>query len=109
MNYEVIVLQDALDFLNSLEIKLKAKAFRSITLLQLFGPNLREPHSKALTGSDGLFELRVKIGSNIVRLFYFHNKGKVFVVTSGYVKKANKTEKNELLKAVKLMKQFKEG
>ena len=106
MEFEVIILQDALNFLNSLDIKLKAKAFRTIELLQTLGPNLREPHAKPISGYIGMFELRIKVGSNIARLFYFHDKGKIFVVTSGYIKKTNKTDKGELTKAGKLRELF---
>jgi phage-related protein len=55
------------------------------------------PHSKKLTGHD-LYELRVKVASDIVRLFYSHDKEKIFVVTSGYVKKTNEREINFTLK-----------
>ena len=39
------------------------------------------PHAKALQGSRGLRELRVKFASDIVRLFYFHNDG-IFAVST---------------------------
>lgn len=34
------------DFLDGLEIKLRAKMYREIDLLVMNGPELREPHSK---------------------------------------------------------------
>lgn len=108
MGYEVRVLTSATDFLETLEVKLKAKTYRSIKLLQEFGPFLSEPHSKKIKGFKSLYELRVKQGSNICRLFYFHHKGKVYVVTSGFIKKENKTNKNELVKAEKIMNKFME-
>jgi phage-related protein len=50
----------------------------------------------------------VKQGSNICRLFYFHHKGTVYIVTSGFIKKENKTSKKELVKAEKIMNKFME-
>ena len=34
------------EFLNSLDIKMRAKMYREIDLLVINGPELREPHSK---------------------------------------------------------------
>lgn len=108
MKYKVKLLKPAEDFLFSLEGKLQAKALREIELLASFGPFLREPHSKSIKGYEGLFELRVKQGSNICRFFYYFHKGNVYVVTSGYIKKEQKTKKSEIIKAVELMKRFEE-
>ena len=108
MEYEVQILESAASFLKSLDIKLRAKAFRTLRLLEEFGPFLAEPHSKKIKGYKSLYELRVKQGSNICRFFYFHQKGKVYIVTSGYIKKDRKTSKSELISAENLMKQFKE-
>lgn len=72
--------------------------------------NLPEPHSKKIRGGTGkeLYELRVKLGRNICRLFYFYWKDKIYVITSGYMKKTDKINKREILKAVKIMKFVKE-
>jgi phage-related protein len=108
MEYEVQILESATKFLRSLTLKLKAKAYRTIRLLEEFGPFLAEPHSKKIKGYKFLYELRVKQGSNICRFFYFHQKGKVYIVTSGYLKKDRKTSKSELVIADKIMKKFME-
>jgi len=39
---------------------------------------------------EKLFELRVKHGSNICRLFYFYFRNNIYIVTSGYLKKDQK-------------------
>jgi len=106
--YEVRLLDDALAFLRGLPVKLRAKAFRGVELLAAFGPGLPMPHSKSLKGTRGLRELRIKFASDIVRLFYFHHRGKVYIVTSGFVKKNDRTDPRELQKATRLMLQFKE-
>ena len=58
---------------------------------------------------DDLFELRVKIATDICRLFFFQYKGRVFVVTSGFVKKEDKTNTREIDKAVKIMNEIMTG
>ena len=108
MEYEIQILESAAKFLRSLNLKLKAKAYRTIRLLEEFGPFLAEPHSKKIKGYKSLYEIRVKQGSNICRFFYFHHKGKVYIVTSGYLKKDRKTRKSELYRAEKIMNQFME-
>lgn len=99
-------MEPAIGFIQKLALKMRAKVLRTIGLLEEFGPQLPAPHSKTLKACDGLKELRVKLGSNIVRLFYFHHKGKSYVVTSGYVKKAQKTNQREIDRALRLMKEF---
>lgn len=109
MNYEVIILKPAKEFLEKLDIKFRAKAFRTIDLLQEFGPILKEPHTKKISGTKNLHELRIKLGNIICRLFYFHHGNKFYVITSGYVKKDQKLNTNEINRALNLMKLFIEG
>jgi phage-related protein len=106
MQYEVFLHEEAEKFILSVPLKMQAKIQRCINLLEEFGNDLREPHSKKIVGEKSLFELR--IGTDISRLFYFHLKEKKFVITSGFVKKTDKTDKNEILKATKLMIRIKE-
>ena len=105
--YETVLLEVATDFINTVNSKMKAKVLRAIGLLEKYGPFLPLPHSKKLTGYD-LYELRVKVASDIVRLFYFHDRGKVFVITSGYIKKSNKTSVREIKNALKLKHEYQE-
>lgn len=82
------------DFLNSLNVKMRAKMFGMIGLLQEKGNQLREPYSKHL--DEGIFELRCKVGSNITRvLYFFYYEGQI-VLTNGFVKKTQKTPPGEI-------------
>ena len=56
-------------FLNSLDVKMRAKLLRTISLLEKNGSQLREPYSKSL--GDGIFEIRTKQGNDITRVLYF--------------------------------------
>lgn len=76
-------------FLDSLDIKMRAKMFGMIELLQEKGNKLREPYSKHL--DDGIFELRCKVGNDITRvLYFFYYEGQI-ILTNGFVKKTQKT------------------
>ena len=57
------------EFLDSLDEKMRAKVLRLVLLLEQNGNELREPYSKAL--EEGIFELRAQQGNNITRVLYF--------------------------------------
>lgn len=57
------------ELLDSLEPKLLAKTLRTIDLLEMNGPLLREPYSKPL--ENGIFELRAKQGSEYYKSTVF--------------------------------------
>lgn len=108
MQFEVTLLEPAIKFIEGLDAKLGAKALRTIELLQYFGPHLPMPHARKLEGHD-LYELRVRQSTNICRLFYFHHSKKTFVVTSGYVKKSQKTSREEIRRALGVRDSFTAG
>ena len=65
-------------------------------------PRVPEKFLKHLTDTDGLYELRVKSGSNIFRIFCFFDAGQLVVLLTGFQKKTDKTPRSELEKAGKL-------
>jgi phage-related protein len=68
-----------------------------------------EKYFKHLTGTDGLFEIRVEVGSDIYRVFSFFDKGQLIILANGFQKKTQKTPKNEIELAEKLKKQYFDG
>ena len=89
--------QPAKDFIESLDIKMRAKMIMTIELLQDNGYELREPYSKHL--NEGIFELRAKFGSDITRVLYFFYVDQTVILTNGFIKKTNKTPIKEIEKA----------
>ena len=87
------------EFLNMLDVKMRAKLLGIIKILQEKGNRLREPYSKHL--DDGIFELRGKVGSDISRVLYFFYYNKKIILTNGFIKKTQKTPKTEIDKAKK--------
>lgn len=96
--------EPAKEFLKSLDPKMKAKMLRTIELLETNGRDLRMPYSEFL--DDGIFELRAKVSSNITRVLYFFYVGNKAILTNGFVKKTQKTPKEELAKAKKYKADF---
>lgn len=91
--------QPAKEFLLSLDKKMRAKMADTISILQDNGYELREPCSKHL--SEGIFELRAKVGSDITRVLYFFYVDRHIILTNGFIKKTQKTPPKEIERAKK--------
>lgn len=78
-----------------------ARFLRYAERMELFGPDLGMPHTRA-TGS-GLFELRLKAAEGIARVFYCTLVGRRIVMLHHFIKKSEKTPRNELEKARRRM------
>ena len=65
-----------------------------------------EKFLKHLTGTSGLYEVRIEYQSNIYRIFCCFDKGKLIVLFNGFHKKTQKTPTNEIEKAKKLMEEY---
>ena len=96
--------QPAKQFLLGLDKKMRAKLADTISLLSDNGYELREPYSKHL--SEGIFELRAKLGSDITRVLYFFYVDQKIILTNGFVKKTQKTPTSEIDKAKKYRKDY---
>ncbi len=59
-----------------------------------------------MENSDGLFEIRAEVGSNIFRVFSFFDEGNLVILLNGFQKKSQKTPKNEIELAEKLKKEY---
>lgn len=64
----------------------------------------KEPLSKYL--EHGLWELRINAGSNILRVIYTFNKGKVIILLHVFIKKQQKIPLHELETARKRLKEL---
>ena len=106
---EILYYEDHfLNFFNSLRPEVKKKFNWTLQLISTVG-RIPEKYFKHLTGTDGLFEIRVEVGSNIYRVFSFFDKGQLIILANGFQKKTQKTPKNEIELALKLKKQYFDG
>ncbi len=92
--------EPAREFIEKLDKKMIAKIIRIIDLLEENGPQVRLPYSEYL--KDGIFEIRVKQGTDVARVLYFFVIGKKIVLTNGFIKKTQKTPINEIEIAKKI-------
>lgn len=79
--------------------------FRLTDMLEVFGPSLRMPHSRAM--KNGLFELRPKGCEGIGRVFYCFLVGEQIMVLHSFVKKTQETPSRELKLALARMQEIK--
>jgi phage-related protein len=59
-----------------------------------------------LTGTDGLYEIRIEFESNIYRIFCCFDKGNLVVLFNGFQKKTQKTPKKEIDFALRLKEEY---
>jgi len=88
----------AREFIQNLPLKLEAKAYMEIGLLEQFGMHLSMPYSRHI--KDGIYELRIQHAVYKARIFYFFMIGKRIILTNGFLKKTNKTPPEEIEKAL---------
>ena len=55
-----------------------------------------------MTGTDGLYEVRIEYDSNIYRIFCCFDSGNLVVLFKGFQKKSQKTPRKEIDLALKL-------
>lgn len=55
-----------------------------------------------MTGTDGLYEIRIKSGTDIYRIFCFFDQGKLIILVNGFQKKTQKTPTKEIKTALKI-------
>jgi phage-related protein len=85
--------------------KVKAKIIWTIELIEEL-ERFPETYFKHLESTNGLYEIRVKQGKDIFRIFCFFDQGKLIVLTTGFQKKKQKTPKKEIEKALKIKKEY---
>jgi phage-related protein len=94
-----------LDFYSVLNTDVKKKFNWTLQLISEID-HVPDKYFSHITGSSGLFEIRVEVGSNIYRVFSFFDEGKLIVLVNGFIKKTRKTPKSEIELAEKLKKKY---
>lgn len=103
---EVIFYKDYFfDFISTVSLKVKEKIDWTLKLLENI-EHIPKEYLKHIEGTDGLYEIRVQLGSNIFRIFCFFDKGKIVVLANGFQKKSHKTPKKEIEKALKIKTEY---
>ena len=92
-------------FFKKLKPEVQKKIIWTFKLIETID-RVPKKYFKHLTGTTGLYEVRVEVGSDIFRIFSFFDKGKLIVILNGFQKKTQKTPKKEIELAEKLKFQY---
>ncbi|GGA65588.1 toxin RelE [Flavobacterium palustre] len=85
--------------------KVQDKIFKIIEAIETL-ERVPSNYLKSMEGTNGLYEARIQLASNIWRVFCFFDNGKLVILLNGFQKKTQKTPKNEIEKALRLMNQY---
>ncbi len=85
--------------------KTKAKIVWTLELIEEH-KRIPETYLKHLENTDGLYEVRVKQGSNIFRIFCFFDQGQLIILANGFQKKSKKTPQKEIKRAIKIKEEY---
>jgi phage-related protein len=94
-----------LDFFETLRPEVQVKFNWTLGLIATL-ERVPLKYFRYMENSDGIYEIRVEVGSNIYRAFSFFDKGRLIIVVNGFQKKSQKTPKAEIKLAEKLKKQY---
>jgi phage-related protein len=89
------------DFFKKQSIQIQSKIDWTIEVIEelQYVPQI---YLKHITNTKGLYEIRVLVGNDIIRIFCFFETGKLVVLINGFHKKSQKTPKREIELALKL-------
>ena len=61
---------------------------------------------KHIVSTDGLYEIRIKVGSDIYRVFCCFDSGRIVVLFNGFQKKSQKTPRKEIDRALRIKEEY---
>ena len=93
------------DFFVKQERKVQDKIIKVLDIIEQID-RIPSTYLKYIEGTNGLFEVRIKLGTNIFRIFCFFDGNKFVILLSGFQKKTQKTPKGEIERAVRLMSEY---
>ena len=103
---EVVAYQNHFeDFLKKQPKKVQDKIYKVIEAIETL-ERVPSNYLRSIKGTQGLYEARIQLGSNIWRVFCFFDEGRLVILLNGFVKKSQKTPKKEIDKAIRLMNSY---
>ncbi|MCB8963962.1 MAG: type II toxin-antitoxin system RelE/ParE family toxin [Bacteroidales bacterium] len=93
------------DFYRNLDDKVKLKVQYVFELIKQV-ERVPDKFLAPISGCNGLYEIRIEYQSNIYRVFCCFDEGRLVVLFNGFQKKSQKTPKEEIERAVRLMNEY---
>ena len=92
-------------FYESQSAKVKKKIIQTLKAIEELD-RIPDIYLKHLKNTTGLYEIRVQVGNNIFRIFCFFDFDNLIIIGHGFIKKTQKTPKQELEKAEQIKKEY---
>ncbi|QIY82763.1 type II toxin-antitoxin system RelE/ParE family toxin [Chryseobacterium sp. NEB161] len=96
------------NFFDKQNLKVKSKIIWTFELIEDL-QRVPETYLKHLENTDGLYEIRVQVASDIFRIFCFFDEGQIVVIANSFQKKTQKTPKKEIETALKIKKEYEDS
>lgn len=94
-----------LDFYNDQTTKVKDKIEHVLFVVSV-AERIPKKFFEHMTGTDGLYEIRIDYQGNIYRIFSCFDEGNLVVLFNGFQKKSQKTPTGEIEKALKIKAEY---
>ena len=85
--------------------KVQAKILWTLRIITQLD-RIPELYLKHLKNTSGIYEVRVRVGSNIFRILCFFDMDNIVVIGHGFQKKTQKTPKQQIERAEKIRKEY---
>jgi phage-related protein len=106
---EIVAYKDYFeDFLTKQPVKVQDKIFKILEAIETL-ERIPTNFLKYIVGTNGLYEARIQLATDIWRIFCFFDNGRLVILLNGFQKKTQKTPRNEILKAIALMNEYYEN
>jgi len=106
MNREILFYEQYfIEFYLSLNSKVQEKieyVFKVIRTVDI----IPQKFLKQIESTEGLYEIRIKVGSDIFRIFCCFDEDRIVILFNGFQKKKQKTPKREINRALKLKQDY---
>ena len=103
---EVITYKDYFEeFFKKQSRKVQDKIIKVLDILETV-ERVPITYLKYIEGTNGLFEVRVQLGSDIFRIFCCFDGNRLVVLFSGFQRKTQKTPSKEIDRAVRIMNEY---
>jgi len=97
-----------LDFYAQQPENVQAKIEWTLNLIRVT-QHIPDKYFKHVEGTKSLYEIRIEVGGNIYRIFSFFDHGNLVVLGNAFQKKTQKTPRQEIEKALKIMEEYNDG
>ena len=93
------------EFLVKQPVKVQNKIYKILEIIE-FQQLIPTRYLEHIKGTEGLYETKFSLGSNIWRVFCFFDEGRLVILINGFQKKTQKTPKGDISLALKLKEEY---